>query len=882
MQLIEMKYYEGKNVYCFQPVIKGKVFLGEWDGRYTDELGDFTDRLAVLLPGLAGHHCSRGFPGGFLQRLQEGTYLGHVVEHVAIELLNLGGFRVNYGKTLATAMSGFYEVIVESPVREAGIAALQCACNLVLSVLQGLPADVEQMSKLVKQYGQEADLGPSTKAIVVAARRRGIPVMRLNNRSLVQLGYGKYLKRIQASLTDLSSCVAVDIACDKALTNELLAEAGLPVPMGGLAGNLAEAETIAREIGFPLVIKPQDGNHGKGVSLNLNHPGELERAVLLAQEVSKSFVVEKFISGRHYRGLVIGNRLVAAAERFPAYVVGDGRHSIRELIQQANSHSWRGEEHEKPLTKIEVDTHVIGCLAKQGLTCEAIPPMGQRILLRENANLSTGGVAVDVTDQVCPENREIMERAVRLIGLDVAGVDIVAGDISIPINRCSGAIIEINAAPGLRMHKFPLQGLARPVGEAIVNWLFPPGTPSRIPIVSVTGTNGKTTTARMISNILKVQDKVVGLTTSDGIYIGGRQVMTGDTTGPRSAQVVLRDSAVEVAVLETARGGILRAGLGYAESDVAVITNITGDHLGQDGIESLEDLAHVKALVGEVVPSSGHIVINADDPVSIGLVGRFLGKVIFFTRTWNNPVVRRHLGAGGWAVLEKSGEIILAKGDRAATVMKVQEIPATYEGMAGHNVENALAAIGAATAMGVDVKTIAKALANFGCNLHQNPGRMNIIPVGDIKVVLDYGHNPQGFQRVMETLKKIHQGTLIGVVGMPGDRRNSDIFEAGAVLAKGLHRLIIKEDAHLRGRRPGEVAGILMEGALSVGLRPEVISLNLDEAQAVSQALREARPGVLVVIFYEKLSCVLPVLEAAIRSRRAGSGFEVAPGENYA
>ncbi|MFZ3172506.1 MAG: cyanophycin synthetase [Carboxydocellales bacterium] len=882
MQLIESKYYPGKNVYCFQPVIKGKISLGQWTGMYSDELGDFSDRLIALLPGLAGHHCSRGFPGGFLERIKEGTYLGHVVEHIALELLNLAGLKVNYGKTLATSQPEIYEVIVESPVGEAGVAALQYACLLVQQLLHRQSVEVEQLVKRVRRQIRQGDLGPSTKAIVEAAKSRGIPVIRLNNRSLVQLGYGKYLKRIQAALTDLSSSVAVDISCDKALTKELLTEAGLPVPRGALVNNLVDAKAITQEIGFPVAIKPQDGNQGRGVCLNLNNLGEVERAIILAQEVNPNFIVEKYIPGRHYRGLVIGKKLVAVAERFPAFVIGNGRQNIWELIEQANAHPWRGEEHEKPLTKIVVDSRVLGCLAKQGLTVENIPAEGRQIFLRENANLSTGGVAVDVTEQVCPENRELLERAIRIIGLDVAGVDFVAEDVCLPIHQSSGAIIEINATPGLRMHQFPLQGLARPVGEAIVDWLFPPGTPTRIPIVAVTGTNGKTTTSRMISSILKLQGKMVGLTTSDGIYIGEAQVMKGDTTGPRSAQVVLGDSAVEVAVLETARGGILRAGLGYGESDVAVITNITGDHIGQDGIESLEELAHVKALVGEVVLPGGYVVVNGDDPVSVGLIDRFLGQVIFFTRTPNNHVVKRHLGAGGWGVLEKQGEIIFAKGDRAKVIMKTREIPATYGGLAGHNVENALAAIGAGCALGVDVQTIARALANFGCNLQQNPGRMNLIPIGEVQVLLDYGHNPQGFERVMETLKKIHQGRIIGVVGMPGDRRNGDIFRAGEVLAQGLNRIIIKEDTDLRGRAASEVAGILRAGALSMGLSPEAISLNLNEAQAIAQALREAAPGDLVVIFYEKLSGVLPVLEAAIRNTPVRSEPDVGADEYLA
>ncbi len=865
MQLKDIKFYEGKNIYCYQPVIKGVIDLSKWAGRYSDEIEGFSEKLTVLLPGLGEHHCSRGYPGGFLQRLEEGTYVGHIIEHVALELLNQADFPANYGRTISTDDPGVYEVIIESPLREASVASLLAAVKLVDALLEGQPVALEFLLSEIKEAGRESQLGPSTKVIIEAAKKRGIPVTRLNQHALIQLGYGKYLKRIQASLTDLSSAISVDIACDKALTKAILAEAGIPVPPGRVARKLAEAEQIASELGFPLVAKPIDGHHGNGVTVGIKDSKELAKAYHYAQAKDTRVILEKYIAGRHFRALVINNKIIAVAERFPPYITGDGEQDILQLIQRVNQHPWRGEGHEKPLTRIKIDKLVLACLERQGYSLETIPSVGKEIFLRENANLSTGGTAVDVTDQVCPENKEMIERAVRLVGLDIAGVDIVAADIKLPLKEGKGAIIEINAAPGLRMHCFPMQGQSRPVGEAIIDWLFPPGQPFQIPIVSITGTNGKTTTARMVEHILKASGKVVGLTTSDGIYIGNRLIVSGDNTGPRSAQVVLRDPLVDIAVLETARGGIIRAGLGYAESTVGVITNITADHLGQDGIESLEDLAQVKALVGEVVPPNGYIVINADDQLSVDLVERFRGKIIFFTRIWNNPVVRRHLGTGGWAIFEKSGEIILAKGEKAIPIIKTRAIPATFGGMAGHNVENALAAVGTAVALEIEPKAIAKTLSSFGCNLHQNPGRMNIIPIGDMRVVLDYGHNSQGFKRILETLSKLHPGRLVVVVGMPGDRRDTDIQAAGAVLAHGAHQLIIKEDQDLRGRFPGEVTELMKAGALAAGFKEELISVIRDEAQAVAQALREARAGDMVVVFYEKLNRVVPVLEAALK-----------------
>lgn len=900
MKIVDIRYFPGKNIYCYQPCIKGWVNLGDRTGIYTDELRGFSARLVAALPGLGSHHCSRGYPGGFIQRLQEGTLLGHVVEHLALELLTMAGLRVGFGKTRSTRQPEIYEVIVESPRREAGEIALRSACALVNQLLaggreavepkivepqkglepeSGVSAAVAEAVEQIRRSVERTALGPTTQAIVDAARRRRIPVIRLSDQSLVQLGYGKYLKRIQASITDLTSGIGVDIAGDKGLTKKLLAAAGIPVPPGGIAGGITDAAAIAARIGYPVVVKPLYGNQGRGVSVNVQSTEQLGAAAAHAQQQGGRLIVEKHLLGNQYRVLVIGGKFVAASRRITPFIIGDGLRTVSELVEQLNNHPWRGEGHEKPLTKIRVDRQVIDCLDGQGFGLESVPSCGCKVNLREITNLSTGGAAEDVTELVCPENRRLCERAARIIGLDVAGLDLVTKDIGTPLIPGEGGFLEVNAAPGLRMHLFPSQGSNRRVGDALINWMFPPDQPVRAPIVSVTGTNGKTTTVRMIASILRLGRETVGMTTSDGIYLGNDLIMSGDMTGPRSAQILLRDPAVGIAVLETARGGILRAGIGYENSDVAVITNITGDHLGQDGIETLEELADAKALVGELVPPSGWVVLNADDPLSVKQLDRFSGSLMFFTRTWNLPVVRRHLGAGGSAVFVKSGEIILAKGSQAFPIMKVREIPATYDGMAEHNVENALAAIAAAAALKVDPKVIAKALRNFNCDLQQNPGRLNIIPAGEIRIVLDYGHNPQGFSKIMETLRRIHPGPLTAVAGMPGDRRDADLIGAGKVLGRSVRKLIIKEDADRRGRSPGEAAALIQAGALAAGLHKEQITLIMAETKAVTQALREAAPGEMVVIFYEKLAAILPILETELKYRNIKTDVQALNGQ---
>lgn len=870
MKIIEIRPIEGANIYSHKPVIQLKLDLEGYAEVSTDTIPGFCDGLIGCLPSLADHYCSRGKPGGFLERLQEGTYPGHVVEHVALELQHLAGMDVIYGRTLSTDIPGVYNVITEYESKEGAIQALRSAVHIVTCLLENREVNVQQEILKIQETATRYSLGPSTAAIAREALKKGIPVMRLGEGSILQLGYGKHQQKVEATITGHTKCIGVDIAGDKVLVKQLLAESGIPVPWGGIARTEQEALEIAGQIGDAVAIKPFDGNQGKGVSLNLTTAQEVARALEMALAVSPKAIVEKFIKGRHYRITVVGDRVVAAAERIPAFVVGDGQHTIAQLVEIINSDPLRGGSHEKPLTRISIDSVVLLVLAKRGLTPESVLAEGEIVYLRENANLSTGGIAVDVTGQIHPETIQLALRAVRLVGLDVAGVDIVAQDMGKPLSPDNGAVIEINAAPGIRMHHYPAKGKPINVAGAIVEMLFPPGAKSRIPIVSVTGTNGKTTVTRMISRILQGTGCTVGSTTTDGIYINGHKIVNGDTAGPRSAQVILRDPSVEAAVFETARGGIIRSGLGYDYSDVGIITNITNDHLGLDGINTREDMAYAKAVVAEAVHKNGNTVLNADDMYVAPIAKRVKSGIIYFSQASDNIIVRRHLGIGGTAVFVKNGAIVVAKGTKTQRVLPVKHVPCTIGGMAQHMVQNVLAAVAGCIALGTEMEYIREGLLGFAADDYCNPGRFNIFELNGYRVVLDYGHNEDGFQNTLQTVKKLKPKRIIGVVGMPGDRKNEDIALVAGIAARYCDLMIIKEDADLRGRAAGEVAVLMQKAAIMSGLKKEKTRLILSESNAVKTGLELARPGDIVVVFYEKLDPVLGMLREARQAASDG------------
>lgn len=859
MKLVQSRHFPGINIHCYKAALEAVVDLEELEGKETSDYPDFPQQLVKLLPGLREHVCGIGRQGGFWIRLQKGTYFGHVAEHVAIELLNLAGYKSSYGKTRGLDQKGLYKIVVQCHWPKAGLEALTMAMQLVEDVLKGQCPETLDIGRLERQLSREKP-GPSTQAIVDAAESRGIPVKMMGHGSLIRLGTGRYRQFVEATVTGKTSCIGVDLACDKTMTKKVLSEALIPTPRGKIASDEESAVRIAQELGGTVVVKPCDGNQGKGVSLNLVSEPEIRSAFKVAENYSSKILVEEQIFGKHYRILVIDNRVEAVSERFPACVTGDGIHSIKDLVEIENRNPLRGDEHEKPLTKIKVDQVVFNVLARKNLTMNYIPARDEEISLRDNANLSTGGTATDVTDLIHPENKVLACRIARLLGLDVAGIDVVTEDIAKPLLAGKGAIIEVNAAPGIRMHLFPSQGQRRQVGDAIVDYLFPWQKRHSIPLVSITGTNGKTTTSRMIAHAYSLQDYVVGLTSTDGIYIDGICINAGDNTGPISADVVLSDPAVDVAVLETARGGLVRRGLGYAEADVAVVTNVSEDHLGCDGINTLDELSHVKSLVVETVRPDGYAVLNADDDRVRAMARKCPGQIIYFTLSpKENREYLRHLAAGGRGVMVEDENIVLVEGSNKEMLVELAHVPIAMGGFAHYNVANCLAAVAALWGMGMGNDAIIAGICDFD-GIKHNPGRANLFDFGSFKVMLDYGHNLAGYQSIFSMLHSMELGRKVGVIGVPGDRKNSDIIEVGKLSGTELDCIYIKEDQDLRGREPGEVAKLLEQGILSSGRKPLVETI-FSEADALSAAIQGHQEGDFIVVFYEKLELLLKVIE---------------------
>jgi cyanophycin synthetase len=862
MKIMDLRAFEGRNIHSHRPTVEMIVDLGTYADVDSRNIDGLAEKLLNLIPSLTGHYCGVGRPGGFAMRLREGTMLGHVMEHVALELQALVGIEVGFGRTRLISRPGKYRVVFGCQLTPVGIQAGRYAFQIVHDLAQGKTPPLESIRQELIKIKMESSLGPSTAAIAHAARQRGIPVMRIcNQKSLLQLGHGCHRQLVWATLTSATSAVGVDLACDKNMTKQILAQAGLPTPPGGMVQSLAEALQLWERLGPPLVIKPGDGNQGKGVSLNLQTPAQVQAAFQMAKNYSEQVLVEKHLPGDHYRLLVVNDCMVAAAKRLPAQVVGDGRHTIRQLIDITNQDPLRGDGHELPLTKIKIDPIVLMVLARQNLSLDDVPDPQKVVFLRDNANLSTGGTAIDVTEQVHPSNSALAVRAARALGLNVAGVDLVAERI----DRLDPAatIIEVNASPGIRMHHYPTEGKPRDAGGKIVEALFPPGKPARIPIVAVTGTNGKTTTARLISHMLAESGRLVGLACTDGIYVGGTRFRKGDMAGPRSARTILQNPTVEAAVLEVARGGLVRAGLGYDESDVGVILNVTLDHVGQDGIATLDELAHVKSLVAEAVCATGVTVLNADDPYVARMSAVANGEVIFFTGSPENLIVHKHVAGGGRAVMLKDNQLVYVIEKTEEVVAPVSKIPITRQGLVGHNVENVLAAAAAGFGLGLPGSVIRSALESFT----SNPGRFELYECEGYRVLIDYGHNPAGFEKTCRAARQLTKGRLIGVVGVPGDRNDETILMAGEMAARGLNYLVIKEDADLRGRQPGEVAGLLARGAARGNAGPKDITIVLHEDEAVTTAVQMMSPGDTLIIFYENYQAVRTALEKAMATK---------------
>src|SRR5215204_1700260 len=870
MRILDKTVYVGPSLYAHFPVIKLDINLGPLEDWPSGKLGpQFTDPLIAALPGLKDHGCSYGKPGGFIRRLTEGegTWMGHILEHMSLELQNAAGESVTFGKTRSHGPRGHYYVVYQYEQENVGVEAGRLALTLLHSLLPpelqpegAVPPGFDFAAERDEfiRFAQRRALGPSTMALVRAAEDRRIPWIRLNDQNLIQFGHGRFQQRIQATVTSRTPHIAVELASDKEETNRILANLGLPVPRQRLVQSADDAVAAAEKIGYPVVVKPYNANHGRGITVRLTSSVQVRTAFDVAREHSRSVIVESFIAGEDHRMLVINGELVAVAKRVPGHVVGDGVHTIEQLVELVNQDPRRGVGHEKVLTRLEFDHQAEVLLSRKGYTRESVPAPSERVFLRSTGNLSTGGTATDLTDLVHPDNIAMAVRAVKAIGLDVGGVDFLTSDVTESYKDIGGAICEVNAAPGFRMHMAPSQGRARDVGGAVMDMLFPPGTPSRIPIAAVTGTNGKTTTARMLAHIQKLAGGYVGLTSTDGVYIDGQRTVSGDMTGPLATRMVLSDPSVSVAVLEIARGGLLRAGMGVRHCDVGAVLNIKADHLGLRGIGTLEDLAKVKRIVIEVARDTA--ILNADDALCLKMADYAQAKhLCYVTMNPSHELVGEHIQAGGRGMVLESGikgqMITLYDHGAHIPLLWTHLIPATLEGRAIHNVQNAMFAAAMAFSMGLKLEDIRHGLRTFDTTFFQAPGRMNIYDEHPFKVILDYGHNPAAIEAMCALVDRLDTaGRRVCVLSAPGDRRDEDVAEVGRIAAGHFDRYICRRDDHLRGRRPDEVPQLLRDALVANGVPAEQIVVVPEEQAAVDTALREAEPGDLLLIFGDAIT----------------------------
>lgn len=869
MKIISSNVYVGPNIWASFPVIRHILDLGILEHWPSAKIGDeFINTLITALPGLQEHGCSYREPGGFIRRLREdeGTWLGHVMEHCALEIQGVAGTDVSFGRTRSTGAPGQYNMVYAYRQRDVGLQAGELALRLLMhSLPEALSAqldyeidpdfDWEDELKSFVLSAQRREFGPSTGSLVEAAEQRDIPWIRLNNYSLVQFGHGKYQQRIQATITSETRHIAVEISCDKEDTHNLLNDLGLPVPLQRMVYSPREAVRAANRIGYPVVVKPLDANHGRGVSINLREDHQVETAFDQARDKGKSraILVESYVTGFDHRMLVVNGQLVAVAKRVPGHVRGDGKHSISELIDEVNSDPRRGIGHEKVLTNLELDTQALRLMEEAGLNADSVLADGEILYLRSTANLSTGGTAIDMTDVVHPDNKDMAERAIKAVGLDVGGVDFLIEDITHSYKDIGGAIVEVNAAPGFRMHVAPSEGTPRDVSGKVMDMLFPVGSCTRIPIAAITGTNGKTTTSRMLGHIMKTSGSIVGMTSTDGVYVDGKLSVKGDMTGPMSAQIVLRDPSVDFAVMETARGGLLRSGLGYTQSDVAACLNVTADHLGLGGIDTEEQLAVVKRVVVE--SASGSVVLNADDIHCLRMADFSQAQhICYITMNAEHGLVKEHIRAGGRAVVLETGingdMITLYDKEMHIPILWSHLIPATLEGKALHNVQNAMFAVAMAYSFEVDLDNIRHGLRTFDSSFFEAPGRTNVFDEHPFRVILDYAHNPAAFHAMAELASRLEvSGKRIAVFSVPGDRRDEDVIEATKILAGHFDHYICKADDNRRRRGPDEIPTMLRDGLIEQGVAEDAISLISDELEAVDFGLNMAEEGDLLLVF---------------------------------
>ncbi len=865
MKILELKVLRGPNYWSVRrsKLIQMKLDLEDLEELPTNKIEGFRERLENLFPTMIEHRCSEAVRGGFFQRVDEGTWMGHVIEHMALELQTLAGMDCGFGRTRnAGEGEGIYYVVFNYEEEEAGLYAAKACVRIAEALIAGKDYNLQEDIQLLRETREDTRLGPSTGSIVDEAAKRNIPFIRLNKHSLVQLGYGVHQKRIRATIASTTGSIAVDIAGDKEETKNLLENAEVPVPKGVIVRSEEELKDAIENISYPIVLKPIDGNHGKGATTNITGWDVAVKALADAQRYSRSVICESFITGFDFRVLVINNKFICAALRTPASVVGNGKHTILQLIEEVNKDSRRGYGHEKVLTQIKVDGFTEKMLNDQGYTLETIPTVDELVLLKPTANLSTGGTATDVTDEVHPANVFMCERIAKIIGLDICGIDIMAADLRTPILENGGAVLEVNAAPGFRMHIEPTVGIPRNVAEPVVDMLFPKGSDGRIPIIAITGTNGKTTTTRITAHIARTAGKKVGYTTSDGVYIQNQLMMRGDCTGPVSSQFVLKDPTVDFAVLECARGGILRGGLAFRHCNVAVITNVAADHIGLGGINSVEQMAQVKQVVAETVFEHGYAILNADDDLVYKMKDDLDCNIALFSMDEENPRIKKHCNKGGLACIYENGNVTIMKGNWKVRVMSVKDIPVTYGGRAKHNIANVLPSVMATYLFkDITIEDIRQALQSFIPSSSQTPGRLNFFQLKKCTYLVDFAHNPHGLQLLCDFIEQLDYPQKTGVITGTGDRRDEDIRELGVISAKYFDSIIIRCDKNLRGRTAAEILGLLEEGVRSVNTQIPV-SVIADETEALLYSYQHCPEGSLVTVMCDSVVGTLNKIKA--------------------
>ena len=849
MKIVQINAMRGPNYWSIRrhKLIVMVLDLEELEQLPTNKIDGFQDRLQTLFPGMYEHRCSVGTPGGFFQRVEEGTWMGHVIEHIALEIQTLAGMDVGFGRTRGIGEEGVYHVVFAYMEEKVGRYAAKASVRIAEALIESREYDLEKDLQEMREIRERERLGPSTGSIVREAVSRNIPYIRLNKYSLCQLGYGSNQKRIQATVTSDTSSIAVEIACDKEDSKDLLLAAEVPVPKGEVIRTESGLIDAVKYVGFPLVVKPVDGNHGRGITANINSIEETKEAFEKARSISRSVIVEKYITGEDYRLLVINYELIAAAKRTPAHVIGDGKSSIQKLVDKVNEDPRRGYGHEKVLTQISINEMTNDILKRRGYTKESVLKKNEILYLKDTANLSTGGTSTDVLDEVHPGNVFMAERIAKIIGLDICGIDIMTDDIGIPLEESGGAVLEVNAGPGFRMHLAPTEGLARNVAANVVDMLFPKGENARIPIIAVTGTNGKTTTTRLIAHMLKMVGYKVGYTTSDGVYIQNRLLMEGDCTGPTSSEFVLKDPTVNVAVLECARGGLLRAGLAFDHCDIGIVTNVASDHLGLKGIRTIEQMARVKGVVPESVFPKGYAILNADDELVYEMRKNVKCNVALFSMDENNPHIKQHSNNGGLSAIFENGYVTIIKGEWKYRINKAVNIPLTFGGKAAFMIQNILPAVLAGYIQGMRLEDMRSSLGTFIPSPAQTPGRMNLFNFKDFDVLVDYAHNPAGLRALQKFIENMDASPKIGIIAGVGDRRDEDTMEVGRVSAEMFDQIIIRQDKNLRGRTDMELINLMKDGIRAFD-KDIPITVIPNESEAIRFAIKNASPGSLITM----------------------------------